>query len=405
MKHFQYLSKEKRNEIFLYEPIHFSKETERETLAYTLGATLYMPGNRTVISNDVLSGKFLNGKHEGLTSMVICLEDSIGDTEVESAEENTVRQIEDISNSILKGTFDQRNLPLIFVRIRNEGQMKRLASKLKHHIQLLSGFVFPKFTSENGRGYYAALEEIALLYSVTLYGMPILETKEIIYKELRMEELLGIKEILDDYYELVLNVRLGGTDLSGLFGIRRSRDTTIYDISVIRDCITDIINVFGRCEKEYVISGPVWEYFGGGQRILKPQIRQTPFQQANGTEGLEFRANLIDRYDDGLIHEIVLDNTNGLVGKTIIHPLHIKIVNALNAVTKEEYLDASAILDQAQSYNGVIRSEFSNKMNEIKPHYNWARKIILKSKIYGVFHEQQSFIDLISETTNEQLYI
>jgi len=249
------------------------------------------------------------------------------------------------------------------------------------------------------------LQEIATLYSVTLYGMPILETKEIIYKESRMNELLGIKSILDDYFELVLNVRLGGTDLSGLFGIRRSRDTTIYDISVIRDCITDIINVFGRCEKEYIISGPVWEYFGGGQRILKPQIRQTPFQQAYGSEGLEFRANLIDRYDDGLIHEIVLDNTNGLVGKTIIHPLHIKIVNALNAVTKEEYLDASAILDQAISYNGVIRSEYSNKMNEIKPHHNWARKIILKSKIYGVFHEQQSFIDLINEPANEQIYI
>ncbi|WP_191559947.1 HpcH/HpaI aldolase/citrate lyase family protein [Metabacillus idriensis] len=405
MKHFQYLSKEKRNEIFLYEPIHFSKETERETLAYTLGATLYMPGNRTAISSDVLSGKFLNGKHEGLTSMVICLEDSIGDTEVEAAEDNTVKQIETLSNSILKGQFDQRNLPLIFVRIRNEEQMKRLALKLEHHLQLLSGFVFPKFTSENGRGFYTVLQEIANLYSVTLYGMPILETKEIIYKETRMNELLGIKTILDDYYELVLNVRLGGTDLSGLFGIRRSRDTTIYDISVIRDCITDIINVFGRCEKEYIISGPVWEYFGGGQRILKPQIRQTPFQQAYGSVGLEFRANLIDRYDDGLIHEIVLDNTNGLVGKTIIHPLHIKIVNALNAVTKEEYLDASAILDQAISYNGVIRSEYSNKMNEIKPHYNWARKIILKSKIYGVFHEQQSFIDLINETANEQIYI
>ncbi|PLR67832.1 MULTISPECIES: HpcH/HpaI aldolase/citrate lyase family protein [Bacillaceae] len=405
MKHFQYLPKEKRNEIFLYEPIHFSKETERETLAYTLGATLYMPGNRTAISSDVLSGKFLNGKHEGLTSMVICLEDSIGDTEVEAAEDNTVKQIETLSNSILKGQFDQRNLPLIFVRIRNEEQMKRLALKLEHHLQLLSGFVFPKFTSENGRGFYTVLQEIANLYSVTLYGMPILETKEIIYKESRMNELLGIKAILDDYYELVLNVRLGGTDLSGLFGIRRSRDTTIYDISVIRDCITDIINVFGRCEKEYIISGPVWEYFGGGQRILKPQIRQTPFQQAYGSEGLEFRANLIDRYDDGLIHEIVLDNTNGLVGKTIIHPLHIKIVNALNAVTKEEYLDASAILDQAISYNGVIRSEYSNKMNEIKPHYNWARKIILKSKIYGVFHEQQSFIDLINETANEQIYI
>ncbi|QNG60106.1 HpcH/HpaI aldolase/citrate lyase family protein [Bacillus sp. PAMC26568] len=405
MKHFQYLPKEKRNEIFLYEPIHFSKETERETLAYTLGATLYMPGNRTAISSDVLSGKFLNGKHEGLTSMVICLEDSIGDTEVEAAEDNTVKQIETLSNSILKGQFDQRNLPLIFVRIRNEEQMKRLALKLEHHLQLLSGFVFPKFTSENGRGFYTVLQEIANLYSVTLYGMPILETKEIIYKESRMNELLGIKTILDDYYELVLNVRLGGTDLSGLFGIRRSRDTTIYDISVIRDCITDIINVFGRCEKEYIISGPVWEYFGGGQRILKPQIRQTPFQQAYGSEGLEFRANLIDRYDDGLIHEIVLDNTNGLVGKTIIHPLHIKIVNALNAVTKEEYLDASAILDQAISYNGVIRSEYSNKMNEIKPHNNWARKIILKSKIYGVFHEQQSFIDLINETANEQIYI
>ncbi|AZB44713.1 citrate lyase subunit beta [Bacillus sp. FJAT-42376] len=390
------------DDIFYSKPISFSRTSSKEQLAYALGATLYMPGTREQISSDVLSGKYLEGKHEGLTSMAICLEDSIGDNEVEAAEVNTVEQLRNIYTSMETGSFHEDSLPLIFIRVREAEQMKRLIGRLGKAAGVLCGFIFPKFTASNGRVYFEALQEANKDLGLTLYGMPILESYEIIYKESRTDALCGIKELLDHYYPLVLNVRIGATDFSGLFGIRRSSDTTIYDISVIRDCITDIINLFGRSSKEYVISGPVWEYFYGSKRIMKPQIRQSPFQQAFGRNGLQVRTEMISRFEDALIHEIMLDKTNGLVGKTVIHPTHVKVVHALNVVTHEEYMDARSILESLDGTNGVFKSSYANKMNEVKPHTNWARKVLLKSSIYGVLHEQQSFIDLLNTRESEK---
>ena len=42
--------------------------------------------------------------------------------------------------------------------------------------------------------------------------MPILEDVSVAYLETRINELMGIKRILDNYHDLVLNVRVGGTD-------------------------------------------------------------------------------------------------------------------------------------------------------------------------------------------------
>ncbi|PLT31098.1 HpcH/HpaI aldolase/citrate lyase family protein [Peribacillus deserti] len=401
MKHFGYLDKEERKQIFAHEPVEFTKNSDKELVSYALGATLYMPGTRSRISNDVLSGKFLSGGHEGLTSMVICLEDSISDGEVGDAELNLVLQLQEIKRAVDSGLFRFQDVPLLFIRIRSEEQLHKLAENLGTALELVSGFVFPKFNIEKGESYLRALTEINQAYSQSLYAMPILETPEVIYKETRISTLVEMKELLDRYKDLILNVRMGATDFSGLFGIRRDRDTTIYNIGVISDCITDIINIFGR-ENEYVISGPVWEYFGK-QRIMKPRIRQTPFEVIN--DGIKLRDAMISRNDDALIYEIVLDRSNGIIGKTIIHPSHIKAVNSLHVVSLEEYMDASAIIESAGSFNGVIKSGFSNKMNEIKPHYNWAKKIILKSKLYGVFHEQQSFLDLLTARSETKLFI
>jgi citrate lyase beta subunit len=362
-----------------------------------------MPGTRSEISNDILTGKFSNGKYAGLTSMVICLEDSISDHEVISAEINTVIQLQTIYHAVRNNNFSPNNLPLLFIRVRNAAQIKKIISDLGIASTLLCGFVLPKFSIENGSEFLNQLIEVNRTYDLSLYALPILETKEVIYKESRIETLLSIRTLLDKYYENILNVRIGATDFSGLFGIRRNSDTTIYDIAIIQDCIKDIINIFGRMDNEYIISGPVWEYFNGSNRIMKPQIRQTPFQKAFGRNGLELRSELINRYEDALIHEILLDITNGIVGKTIIHPSHIKIVHALNVVTHEEYMDALSIIENYQSSNGVIKSHYHNKMNEVKPHYHWARKILLKSKVYGVLHEQQSFIDLLQ--LNERVHI
>ncbi len=68
-------------------------------------------------------------------------------------------------------------------------------------------------------------------------------------------------------------------DFCSLFGIRRNEDTTIYDIAVIRNCIELIINQFLRKGSGFVLSGPVWEYFSSGERLLKPQLRISPFTE------------------------------------------------------------------------------------------------------------------------------
>ncbi|PFA19615.1 MULTISPECIES: HpcH/HpaI aldolase/citrate lyase family protein [Bacillus cereus group] len=398
MQHFSYLSLEEKRNLFYQEPITFSKDISKDQLAYALGATLYTPGTKRTIADDIV-----RKKHEGITSIVLCLEDSISDGEEELAEQNVVIQIQLLAYMMNAGKLHPSNMPLLFIRIREPKQMRSLVRELGNAVHCISGFVFPKFTPANGMSYIHELSDINEAYSLSLYGMPILESPEIIYKESRIESLLSIKAILDSYRDFILNVRIGATDFSGIFGIRRNKDTTIYDISVIRDCISDIINIFSRKADEYIISGPVWEYFESKQRVLKPQLRQTLFHESLGNAGLTMREEMLHRYEDGLIHEVLLDQSNGLIGKTVIHPSHIKLIQAMHTVTLEDYLDAKSIFENAHAYNGVMKSSFSNKMNEVKPHYNWARKTLLKSNIYGVLHEQKTFIDLLTEKTTEHM--
>ncbi|KAB2338193.1 HpcH/HpaI aldolase/citrate lyase family protein [Cytobacillus depressus] len=392
MRLFSNLSDTACNEIFHIKPREFSKNSSKEILSYALGATLYMPATRPNIYQDLITKK-----HAGLTSMVICLEDAIGDEEVEKAESILIQELNSLRDDMDKGLLSEEDLPLMFIRIRNKEQLRRIRHQGSKGLDLLTGIVIPKFSPLTGR---EVLQEIrALNYDgYRLFALPILETKKVIEKETRLDELLAIKKLVDEYEDLILNIRIGATDFCGLYGIRRNSDTIVYDIAVIRDCISDIVNLFLRADQPYVISGPVWEYFSSKERRLKPQLRQTPFRERFGQTGIHYRSELIDKQLDGLIREILMDITNGLTGKTIIHPTHIRPVQALNTVSYEEYLDARNIVDMANGHIGVVKSHFSNKMNEIKPHYYWAQKILLKSEVYGVLNEEYTYIDLL---TNE----
>lgn len=157
-------------------------------------------------------------------------------------------------------------------------------------------------------------------------------------------------------------------------------------------------------DSPYVISGPVWEYFANGERVLKPMLRQSPFEEALGDDGRKLRKEYINRHVDGLIREVIMDKENGIVGKTIIHPTHIGLVQSLYTVTREEFEDAESIIRNNNGELGVFKSGYANKMNEIKPHLNWAQKIIARSQIYGVLHEQQHFISLLSEQ-EQRIYV
>ncbi|WP_026563841.1 HpcH/HpaI aldolase/citrate lyase family protein [Bacillus sp. UNC41MFS5] len=391
MEFFTYFYQDEIKRFFFQKPQTFTKYSNRELLSYGLGATLYMPATRPNIHQEILSKK-----HEGLTSLVIDLEDAVGDHEVTDAEEMLIHELVKLHAEMNRGFLSYTDLPLMFIRIRNLEQLKRVTAQLAEAIHLLTGVVLPKFSAESGE---ELLLEVRRIHTDQhpFYAMPILETAKVIQKETRMEELRSIKTLLDRYKDHILNVRIGATDFCGLYGIRRSAETTVYDIAVLRDCISDIINVFQRFESPYVVSGPVWEYFSAKKRMLKPQLRQTPFRERYGDEGLKWRAKLIDDHMDGLIQEILMDIANGLTGKTIIHPTHIKVVQALNVVSYEEFIDASNIIAAATGEIGVMKSNFANKMNEIKPHYYWAKKTILKSKLYGVLHEEFTTIDLIKK--------
>lgn len=386
MKHYGHLTEQEMNDVFFIQPNHFNNKTEKAVLAKALGATMYMPATRSTIAKEVIERK-----HISLTSMVIDLEDALDDEDVAEGLNNILVQLGLVEQEVKRNPEVAKNIPLIFIRIRDEKTLEILLLN-KSRLKLVTGFIIPKFSSHNGRNYLSMIKEAnRTLENHKFYAMPVLESKEIIYKETRQMELTIIKEIINHYKDLILNVRLGGTDFSGLYSIRRSIDTTIYDVLVVRDCISDVLNFFNRGEDDFVISGVVWEFFSH-ERILKPTLRETPFKESKGREGMRERRSLLNDAIDGLIREVILDKTNGIIGKTIIHPSHIRVVNALQAVTKEDYDDAIMIL--SNEGKGVMKSSTSNKMNEMKPHLNWANSIIEKSKVFGVLNDGKTFYDL-----------
>lgn len=375
--------------IFYKKPQPFTKWETADILSYALGATLYMPASMPTIVSLIRSQKY-----KELTSLVIDLEDAVGDAELVDCEAKLIEDISELYALYQQKQLLLQELPLLFVRVRHVEQFQRLTTVLGKKQEILTGYVFPKFTAEQGARYFELLEQTILENDLILYGMPILESREVLYKESRMEALLDIKAVLHQYKARVLNVRIGATDFCGIYGIRRRMDSTIYDISVIRDCIADIVNILGREEDGFIISGPVWEYFNN-QRVLKPALRVTPFSEKGA---LDTRKALLDDCLDGLMKEVLMDKQNGIVGKTIIHPSHIRVVHALYAISYEEYLDALSIIENNDGQKGVMKSHYANKMNEIKPHMRWAQRILKQAHVYGVYHESVDFASLLLQS-------
>ena len=106
------------------------------------------------------------------------------------------------------------------------------------------------------------------------------------------------------------------------------------------------------------------------------------------------RIPIVNNEIDGLLREVILDKANGFIGRTVIHPSHVKFVNALMAVTKEEYDDAVMILGNQDG--GVMKGTGANKMNEVRPHTNWAMKIWMRARAYGVIENEAAFMKLFA---------
>ena len=88
-----------------------------------------------------------------------------------------------------------------------------------------------------------------------------------------------------------------------------------------------------------------------------------------------------------------LDLANGLLGKTVIHPSHVPLVQALHVVAHDEYLDATDIM--ASEGGGAVASRSGARMNEAKPHRAWARRTLLRADAFGVARPDVTFVDLL----------
>ncbi|WP_327246525.1 HpcH/HpaI aldolase/citrate lyase family protein [Streptomyces sp. NBC_01320] len=382
MRHFGHVSPAAREGLFFRQPCEFGAESPARILSAALGATLYSPATRPRLADDVLKQA-----GRGVVSMVLCLEDSIDDSEVLDAEENLVRQFADLA---ARGA----EVPLLFIRVREPEQISDLVQRLGSSVRLLSGFVLPKFTEERGLPFMEALTKAETTGGQRLFAMPVLESPELLHLETRAAALQGIVRTVHTYRDRVLALRLGVTDFCSAYGLRRAPDMTAYDVQLVAAVIADVVNVLGRADGTgFTITGPVWEYFRLQERMFKPQLRRSPFLEGRA-EGL--RTTLIEHDLDGLLREIELDRANGLLGKTCIHPSHVAPVHALSVVSHEEFSDAQDILRPERGGGGVMRSAYTNKMNEVKPHRAWAERTLQRAEVFGVAKEDVGFVDLLA---------
>lgn len=339
---------------FYIEPKEFNKYSDKDILKYAVGANLYMPALQQNLFQKITTNSY------GAGSITICVEDSIEESQINNALNNIISLLDALYEFIKSN--DTSILPLIFIRVRNIHNFNELSKSLKkEHLSVICGFVFPKFNSDTGNRYFNILKFLSNQYNERLYGMPIIEDEKVMRKESRYYELDKICSILKVYNEYVLNIRIGGTDFSSIFGLRRSVSTTIYDVLVVADCMTDILNYFLNQKYQYVISGPVWEFYSWNRNSKEMK---------------------------GLIKELLLDIQNGFHGKTVIHPSQIDVVNKAYVIKFEEWQDANNILN---AKGGVFSGYNGNRMNEVNPHRSWAKKILAKAEIYGVANLNTKF--------------
>ncbi|MFE1255475.1 HpcH/HpaI aldolase/citrate lyase family protein [Streptomyces fungicidicus] len=388
MRHFGHIAPAVRKRLFYREPGEFTPASPARLLSAALGATLYSPATRPRLADDVVK----QGAR-GVVSMVLCLEDSIGDADVTAGEENLVHQFADLAGR------PGADLPLLFIRVRTPEQIPDLGRRLGPSVRLLSGFVLPKFTAERGLPFLEALTTAESESGHRLYAMPVLESPELLYRETRVETLEGIFRAVDKYRDRVLALRLGVTDFCSSYGLRRGPDMTAYDIQVVASVISDVVNMLARADGTgFTVTGPVWEYFRVQERMFKPLLRQSPFLEV---QAVALRQKLIEHAMDGLLREISLDRANGLLGKTCIHPSHVLPVHALSVVSHEEFSDAQDILRPERGGGGVLRSAYTNKMNEVKPHRAWAERTLLRAEVFGVANEDIGFVELLAAGLGE----
>jgi citrate lyase beta subunit len=287
---------------------------------WSLGAPLYMPGNRRDIM-EIANGE----KYSLLRSMIFCTEDAVSRADVDSC----VRHI----GLCLQG-FRDSSYRFRFIRARNPDILARLLDL--PDIEKVDGFVLPKFNENVFHDYFDQLQ------GTPFKVMPTLETREVFDFNAMSELRQGLLQ--EDIAQRILMLRIGGNDLMNFLGIRRPRSSTIYE-TPIGNVIAQLVTIF----KPYgfSLSAPVFEYLDDADTLQK---------------------------------EMKLDLAHGLTGKTAIHPAQVPTIESAYAVDIDDYEMALSLSDGEAP--AVFRMH--NAMCEVATHQQWAEGILNRQMCYGV---------------------
>lgn len=298
----------------------------RNISPYMLGATLYMPATRTDLAEIILHGKIPD-----LRSLVICLEDAVSEELVGMALLNLRELLVELKRTASHEWPYGR--PLIFIRPRHE----RMARELVENYDLagIDGFVVPKFTKSNLPSWWE------IISPTTLALMPTLETREVY----DVQEMAGLAVLLEKHpcRDRIIALRIGGNDLMSAISMRHPRNLTLYD-GPMGYVVKMLVSVFAP--RGFSLTAPVCE-------------------QIDDVELLQ--------------RELTQDIAHGLVGKTAIHPSHLKVIHRGLMVGKDDYEDALRIINSSQA---VFKSQ--GAMCEPATHRNWAVAVLERSKYCGI---------------------
>ena len=352
MRYFNFLKKEQVSRIFYKEPKKFSKESKRDILQYSIGALLYVPAiDKSRIFN------CLNNNIKGITSMVICLEDAIGDC----GEAEAINNLDEVLRSINQSQME--DLPLIFIRSRSREQLIKIKNILIHNKHILTGIIVPKADASKLKEFLRYLEEINC---ENLYVMPIIETLDFINIQTKKNCLSSLYDTIKEYKNKILGIRIGVTDILGCYGARRNKELTIYDNAIFSTFSSDILTLASILDFEMPVSGSVSEFYNMNDKVIY----------------------------ESYVKENKMDKLNGFIGKTVINPSQMKVVQAMNVVSFEDYNDAVNIVENINNKKSISASIKRERMNEVNPHLKWARRILALSEVFGVLNEGVKFDEL-----------
>ena len=324
---------------------------------YQLGASLYMPATRQDIWQVIKRDKLPT-----INSIIICLEDAVSHNDVElaltrlqallhtwAAHVDSINdpsrqaglQSEQQTEQQSEQQTEHPTRPLVFVRPRNPMMLQQLADY--DHIDLIDGFVMPKVDMYSLSNWRMACQNL----SIDQLLMPTLETAALFNPHHNQELAIGFKEA---FGQPVFALRIGGNDLFAALRLRRPKNSIVYD-TPIGTLAYQLLGCF--VPHGFYLTAPVFEYLD----------QPTLFMQ-----------------------ELTRDVSLGLVGKTVIHPSQIALV-------QQAYCVPMSTLDEAQA---ILHSEakavfkYNNTMLEPATHRAWATEIVNRANAFGTINDGNS---------------